>query len=168
MANLYLITGPAGVGKSTLSKALAESKCKSALIEGDEIYHQVIGSYIPAWKDGNHLDIFWKICLDNINTYLSNGYDVIFNYIINPKTLDILKENFKNYSVKFIVLIVDKDILIQRDKQRPLDYQMNERCLVLLEKFKNMNFNKNYFLDTTNLSVEEIINIIEKDNKFLL
>ena len=168
MSNLYLVTGPSGVGKSTLSKALAESKNKSVFIEGDEIYHQVIGGYIPAWKEGNHLNIFWEICLNNIKTYLLNGYDVIFNYIINPKTLNILKSTFKNYSVKFIVLIVDKNILIQRDKQRPSDCQMNERCLVLLEKFKSMNFDGDYFLDTSNLSISEIINIIEEDTKFLL
>ena len=45
MANLYIITGPAGVGKSTVSKKIAESKSKSVLIEGDYIYSQVIGSY---------------------------------------------------------------------------------------------------------------------------
>lgn len=50
MPNLYIITGPAGVGKSTISKKIAEYKGKSALIEGDEIYHQVVGGYIPAWK----------------------------------------------------------------------------------------------------------------------
>ena len=33
---LYIITGPAGVGKSTISKKIAESKKKSVLIEGDE------------------------------------------------------------------------------------------------------------------------------------
>lgn len=31
---LYIITGPAGVGKSTISKKIAESKKKSVLIEG--------------------------------------------------------------------------------------------------------------------------------------
>ena len=35
-------------------------KEKSVLIEGDDIYGQVIGSYTSAWKEGNHLDIFWK------------------------------------------------------------------------------------------------------------
>ena len=29
MSNLYIITGPAGVGKSTISKRIAESKKKS-------------------------------------------------------------------------------------------------------------------------------------------
>ena len=52
MSNLYIITGPAGVGKSTISKKLAQLKDKSVLIEGDEIYHQVVGGYIQAWKEG--------------------------------------------------------------------------------------------------------------------
>lgn len=42
MPNLYIITGSAGVGKSTISKKIADSKEKSALIEGDEIYHQIV------------------------------------------------------------------------------------------------------------------------------
>jgi len=79
MPNLYIITGPAGVGKSTVSKKLAESKNKSVLIEGDEIYHHVVGSYIPAWKEGNHLELFWNICFDMIDKYLTSGYDVVFN-----------------------------------------------------------------------------------------
>ena len=54
MPKLYVITGPAGVGKSTISKKLAEISSKSALVEGDDIYHQVISSYAPAWKEGNH------------------------------------------------------------------------------------------------------------------
>lgn len=41
MPSLYIITGPSGVGKSTISKELAKKSNKSALIEGDDIYHQV-------------------------------------------------------------------------------------------------------------------------------
>ena len=79
MPILYIITGPAGVGKSTISKELAKSSNKSVLIEGDDIYHQVISGYIPAWKEGNHLQTFWKVCLNIIKIYLGDGYDVIFN-----------------------------------------------------------------------------------------
>lgn len=46
MNKLYLITGPAGVGKSTISKLLAKKLDKSILIEGDDIYHMVISGYI--------------------------------------------------------------------------------------------------------------------------
>lgn len=69
MQNLYIITGPAGVGKSTISQDLAKKNLKSALIEGDDIYHQVIGGYAQAWKSENHLKTFWKICINIIKIY---------------------------------------------------------------------------------------------------
>ena len=72
MKTLYLITGPAGVGKSTISKLIAKNLEKSCLIEGDDIYAMVVGSYQSAWKEGNHLDFFWKNSLDLIENSLEN------------------------------------------------------------------------------------------------
>lgn len=66
MPTLYVITGLAGVGKSTISRRIAESKKISALIEGDNIYHQVVGGYIQACKKVNHLSTFGKVCLNSI------------------------------------------------------------------------------------------------------
>ena len=168
MSNLYIITGPAGVGKSTISKELAKSKRKSVLIEGDDIYHQIIGGYISPWKEGNHLQIFWRVCIETIEIYLDEGYDVIFNYIINKDDIIKIQQNFKKYIVKFIVLLADENTLIIRDKERPLDCQMNERCLILLNSFKSTNFNKNNIIDTSNLTVKEIVSIINTRNKFIL
>jgi len=168
MPNLYIITGPAGVGKSTISKELAKRSNKSALIEGDDIYSQVIGGYVSAWKEGNHLDVFWKICLDSISSYLEAGYDVVFNYIVTPSSFNEIKNRFKNYNVKFIVLITNEETILERDSKRPEDCQMKERCIVLLNNFKNYDYGKDYFLDTTNSSIDETINIIENDEKFNL
>lgn len=168
MPNLYIITGPAGVGKSTISKKIAESKNKSALIEGDEIYHQVVGGYVQAWKEGNHLETFWNVCINTIKIYLENGYDVVFNYIVTPTPLEIMKKEFEDYSIKFVVLLVDENTLLSRDKERPEDCQMKERCIALLNNFKNTNYNKQNILDTTNLSVDDTINIIENNDRFIL
>lgn len=168
MPNLYVITGPAGVGKSTVSKRLAQNLSKSALIEGDEIYHQVIGSYTPAWKEENHLQTFWKVCINTIRIYLQDGFDVVFNYIITPENLALLKNEFKNYTIKFVVLLVDKLTLLSRDKERPEDCQMKERCITLLNNFKNTNYNINNILDTTNLSIDETVNLIHNNNNFIL
>ena len=168
MSNLYIITGPAGVWKSTISKKIPESKKKSSLIEGDEIYHQVVGGYVQAWKEGNHLETFWKVCINTIKTYLEDGYDVVFNYIVTPTPLEIMKEEFEDYSIKFVVLLVDEKTLLLRDKERPEDYQMKERCITLLNSFKNNKYNNQNILDTTNLSIEETVDIIENNNRFIL
>lgn len=46
MSRLYILTGPPGVGKSTISRGLAERLEKSVLLEGDDFYHQVVGGYV--------------------------------------------------------------------------------------------------------------------------
>lgn len=166
MAKLYIITGPAGVGKSTISRKIAELKDKSALIEGDEIYHQVVGGYVSPWKDGNHLEVFWKVCIDIIKNYLQNGYDVVFNYIVGLDDLKVLKEKFSEYDIKFVVLMVDEETLLKRDKERPLDWQMGERCIVLLNSFKDKGYENKYILDTSNLSIEDSVNTILEGNRF--
>lgn len=168
MSRLYIITGPAGVGKSTISRKLSESKNKSVLIEGDEIYHQVVGGYVSPWMAGNHLDTFFEVCISSIKIYLEKGYDVIFNYIIEPENLDMLKNSFKDYDIKFVVLLVDEETLLLRDKERPLDCQMKERCIILLNDFKNHNYDSNNILDTSKLSIEEIVNKIESEDRFIL
>ena len=164
---IYLITGPAGVGKSTISKMIAENLEKSVLIEGDDIYHLVAGkSYMPAWKEGNHLNFFW----DNVTLLIKNAlkfdYDVVFNYILNKKDIERIKNNFSNEKIKFVVLLVDEKTILERDKLRPEDCQMRERCLILLDNMKKAGFDKNNIIDTSNLTIDETYKIILNDNRF--
>lgn len=166
MARLYILTGPAGVGKSTISKGIAERLEKSVLLEGDDFYHQVIGSYVPAWEPGNHLDVFWKVCIDTINNYLNAGYDVVFNYIISKDKFIELKNAFENVELKFVVLLVDETTILKRDRKRPKEYQMKERCLVLLNEFLNNNYDDNYILYTDKLSINQTTDEIISNEKY--
>lgn len=63
---------------------------------------------------------------------------------------------------------MDEATLIARDKERPEDCQMKERCITLLNRFKNNNYNEKNILDTTNLSIDGIVNIIKNNNRFIL
>lgn len=168
MSCLYIITGPAGVGKSTISKNLAEKKEKSALIEGDDIYHLVHGGYVKPWLEGNHLEVFWENCIDLIMNFLNRGYDVVFNYICIPGDIEYIRNRFQNTKIKLCILITDEETIMKRDRMRPLDCQMGERSVLLLNEFKVMDYCKKYFLNTTLLSIVETVDeIIHKDN-FLL
>lgn len=164
---LYIITGTPGVGKSTISREIAKRCEKSALIEGDIIYHLVCGGYENPWEKGNHLKVFGKNSIDLICNFLNNGYDVVFNYIINKGKIEELKNEFRKiYSnsleIKFVVLLADEKIILKRDKQRPEEVQMKERVLVLLESFINQKFDKQNILDTSNISIIETLEKILK------
>lgn len=165
---LYLITGPAGVGKSTISKRIAEISNKSVLLEGDDFYHQVVSSYQPAWLEGNHLDVFWNVVESSIKIYLDNGYDVVFNYIIGVDDYKRLKEVFKDYEIKFTILLVDEKTILERDKLRPVEDQMNERCIVLLNSFLKKNYPDENKLYTQDLTIEETVNEIVKSKKYII
>src|SRR5574344_2501974 len=157
MNKLFVITGPAGVGKSTISKKIAEKLDKSVLIEGDDIYNFFVGGRIRPWYKDAPLDLFWNNCYFLINSYLENGYDVVFNYIINPDKFKEIKEKFKGYKIIFKVLLVDEKTIVERDKERPLDCQMGERALVLLKEFTDAHYDQKYILDTSKLTIADTV-----------
>lgn len=168
MKTLYVITGPAGVGKSTISEGVAKMLEKSALVEGDYIYHQVIGGYVSAWLKGAPKEVFWKNNISLINNYLDYDYDVVFNYIIYKKDLNYIKENVKGVKIKFIVLLTDEETIIKRDTLRSPENRMNERSVLLLNKLIEEKYNDNNILYTSDLSVEQTIEEILSNDRFYL
>ena len=88
--------------------------------------------------------------------------------LISPKNIELIKSSIQNYNIKVVILLTDEFTLLSRDKQRPINCQMNERCLTLLNNFKNRNYNPKNILDTSNLSIDETLNIIENENRFIL
>ena len=149
---LYVITGPAGVGKSTISDALSLKLDKSVVLEGDEIYHHVRKPYIEAWKDGNHLEIMYEASEKLIELYLNQGFDVVYNYIVTESMMKRFKAKFDR--IKFICFLTNEEELLRRDSLRPTDVQMGDRCKILLESFKSKSFVKKYILDTTEMTVD--------------
>lgn len=160
MNKLFIITGPAGVGKSTISYEIGKRLEKSVVIEGDTIYNFFVGGRIRPWYPDAPLELFWKNSIMLIKSYLESGYDVVFNYIIKNKELDRLKDEFKNYDMNFTCLLVDEETIIKRDMLRPEDCRMNERSLILLKEFIDCNYDKDYIIDSSNLSIEETVNKI--------
>lgn len=157
MNKLYVITGPAGVGKSTISYKLGSRLEKSVVIEGDTIYNFFVGGRIRPWYPDAPLDLFWKNSIMLIRSYLEAGYDVVFNYIIKNDNLEKLQNEFKDYDFIFKCLLVDEETIVKRDQLRPEDCRMNERSLILLNEFRECNYDPKYIIDSSNLTIEETV-----------
>lgn len=168
---IYFITGPCGVGKSTIAKLIASNMKSSALIEGDNIYNMVIGGYVKPWKDnGTYLELFWENVAVLIENFLKRNITVVIDYIIYPEHLKKIVSRFKekNVDIKYTVLLADKNTILQRDNSREPECRMGERSIELLNDFRNLNIEDKYIIDTTSLSKNEISNMIITNKRFIL
>ncbi len=154
MAKLYVITGPAGVGKSTVTNHLSKSLLKCAVLEGDEIYHQVKSGVVKPWQEGNHVDLMWKNILCLAENYLVAGHDVIINYIIYKENFDKICERFSDFEINFVVLMANTQTIKSRDTLRGEEYAVN-RVDKHINKFLSQDYSKKYFMYNDDLSVEE-------------
>lgn len=153
MSKIYILTGPAGVGKTTLTKALAKNLKKCAILEGDEIYSQVYGSVKP-WLEGNHTKLMWKNMCDLAWNYLENDIDVIMNYIITDEELNYIKNCLAKFELHFCTLMADRETIMKRDELRPED-EVVHRVDEHIKIFSSSAYGQKFVLNTTNMSVEQ-------------
>jgi replication-associated recombination protein RarA len=59
---VYILSGPAGIGKSTTSKLLARTLSPSAYISSDAISHMHVNGREKPWESKKELSLIW----DNI------------------------------------------------------------------------------------------------------
>ncbi|MBD7969274.1 AAA family ATPase [Paenibacillus gallinarum] len=171
---VYIISGPAGVGKSTTSRRLVETLARSSYISGDVISHLPVNGRGKPWLDKRTLDLTWKNILNITMNLLDYEYDVVIDYVSFPKEVKWLAEELNNRDVKivYVVLLVDKETIILRDQLRPEEERMGERSLILLDEFENdselLDTNKLYTHECKIEKLSEIIEGILQDDKYLL
>jgi deoxyadenosine/deoxycytidine kinase len=154
-SSIYIISGPYGVGKSTVTKALAQEIEKAALIDGDLIKLMFGEKEQPPWEE--MLTIIWKNILSLSKNFLENNINVIIDYVVESELFWLYKHlSDLNVKIHYVVLRADEDIIIRRLNQRGDDYLI-EGSLYLLDKLENFLPNKNYLYDTTNKQPTEII-----------
>jgi predicted kinase len=167
---VYLISGPAGAGKSTTSRKIAERLEQSAYIEGDDINHMVIGGHEKPWLSPVHLELIWLNIVSLTKNFINRGHDVVIDYVTFNENLEYFLKELNDYDIliKFIVLIVDEEELLIRDSQRNPEDQMGERCIIGLHQIIEQNTPKKHIIDSTKIKLDEVIEEIIKNKRFLI
>ena len=158
MAKFYVITGPAGVGKSTVTRALAKRLSKCAILEGDEIYHQVYGATKP-WVEGNHLPLMWKNMICLANNYLEDDIDVVLNYIAYKDKLELIKNSLSKFEIHFVCLMAKRETVAERENARGEEFKVG-RVDTHITKFLNQGYEEKHFLQTDGKTVEQEVDEI--------
>ncbi len=172
MKKLFLITGASGIGKTTISNEIATRIENCAIIDGDILYHMEHTNKTPAedLEDGaKRLKLVFKNATMLINNFLENNLNVVFEYIIFPNDLKYILNHIKkndNLIIKFIVMTGNTQTVIDRNLSREKN-NLN-RGLELLDIFNSFDYDRKFYIDTTNLDIQETVKMIIDDNKYIV
>ena len=168
---VYIISGPPGVGKSSVSEELAYSFDKSAVIEGDSIYLMIKSGLVAPWEDdGYYMDLFWDNVISITNNLLARDMTVIINYVLFEEQIRKMKEFLKTKQVnlKYCVLLAEEQTLKERDLSRKEIERTGELSITSRNEFLSRNMNKNHLLYTDHLDIRETVNRIKSSDKFFV
>jgi 2-phosphoglycerate kinase len=168
--SVFILSGPAGVGKSTTSNLFAKKLSFSAYISGDDVSHMHIGGRKKPWESKEEVSLIWNNILSLTRNFLKYGNDVVIDFVTFPPEASWLQDNLKDLdvTVKYVVLWTDNDTLIERDSMRKEEHRMGERCLILVNEFKESGLDDKYLIDTSEKDIEYIIGEIIKNKRFKL
>jgi adenylate kinase family enzyme len=160
---VYILSGPAGVGKSTTSRKFVEKLERSAYISGDDISHiPVKGRGLP-WLCQETNKLTWTNILSLVRNLLDFNYDVVVDYIAFPADAHWLAEKLgKSVRVVYVVFMVDHKTIVARDQSRDPSLRMGERSIVLLNEFKEALLDDQHILNTQYYTIEQIDVVIEE------
>ena len=168
---VYIISGPPGVGKSSVSNELAYTFNKSAVIEGDSIYLMIRSGLVAPWEDdGYYMDLFWDNIISITNNLVDRDITVVIEYVIFEEQIKKIKEFLKKKQMrlKYCVLLAEEQTLKERDLSREEIQRTGDLSIKSRNEFLSKNINKNNLLYTDNLDIKEIANIIKTSNRFVV
>lgn len=162
---IVLITGPAGSGKSSVSKELAKKFERSAVIEVDKIRAMIVGGYARPWpytdEVGLQLSLAAKNACDMASNFLEKGFNVIIDDVVGQKLLEQYSNFFRSQNFKAFLLMPSVESLLKRFDGRGDNQDLRERTIELHKKFSEKQGNLNWqVIDSSNQTLEQTVESI--------
>lgn len=163
---IYLISGPLGVGKSSLSKMISQ-KLGFVLVDGDSFFVPLGKNEELSWK--HRLRMSWDWIIGETRRHINNNKDVVIDFVVeNELSFFLKKVSNLNVQVNYVALVANRADLIKRLKKRDGGTQYLERSIRLLDKLQSDLNNKPYLLDSTGKSTAEVFEEVSGDERFLI
>jgi hypothetical protein len=90
VADLIVVTGPLGAGKSTVAGVLAGLFDPSALVPGDQFFAFIDQGYVAPWTAAAHSqnEVVVKAAAAAAGRLATGGYTVVYDGVIGPWFLE--------------------------------------------------------------------------------
>ena len=166
-AFICLITGPAGSGKSSTSKALANKFERSAVIEVDNLRTMIKGGRVRPYPYNEEVELqaslIVKNACDMANNFIEKGFNVFIDGVLGRKMLEQYSNFFKDKNFKAFLLMPSLEALLRRFDDRGDDKELRERTIELHKSFLEKQDKLNcHVINSSDQTLEETVDEIYK------
>jgi adenylylsulfate kinase-like enzyme len=178
-ADVWLITGIPGAGKSTTARLLAERFPRAAHIDADSLQEWVIRGGVwpgdePAEESARQIRLNVRNQCLLARSFAEAGFTAVVDYVIlDPATHLAFLEGL---TVRYVVLAPGVEAAIERDRTRPKSIRhVAKHGISIAERFAHLEVafeqvrGRGLWLDTSGLTAEEAVSaILRRQDEALL
>lgn len=155
-ADVIILAGPPGAGKSTTARALAHDFPRSVHLHTDDFWHFIasgaIPPYLPESEAQNHTVM--EVIVHAAAIYARGDYTVIVDGIVGPWMLDhfrVLTRHPDPLPVHYLVLRPSREVALDRATARtgPDDLTDEEPITTMWDQFSHLGELEDHVIDSS-------------------
>lgn len=92
VGDIFVVTGPPAVGKSTLARSLAAARNPSVHLHADDFWGLIVNGYVDPWLPAAEAqnEIVLRAACGTAADLATGGYHVVYDGVLGPWFLDTL------------------------------------------------------------------------------
>ncbi len=156
---ILVLSGPPGVGKSTVARLVADQWPLSVHLAADTFWHHVRGGYVPPWLPAAHRqnEVVLAAVAASARAFSAGGYDVVVDGVVGPWLLAPFLDGIGAHSaIHYVVLHADEASVLARAQGRGEGALVEGQPLRhMYAEFSQLGNYGQYAEDTTQCSPEQ-------------
>lgn len=151
MTELIVVTGPPGVGKSTVSRIVASTFEPSAHLRMDDFLAAVAGGRVDPWlaEAAPQNDVVGRAAVAAAMQFLAGDYTVVLEGTVFPEAFEELAAACSNLDIPlhYVVLRADRATCLARAETRDGVRMTDEHSTRLHDRFEGLGVRERHVVD---------------------